>query len=600
MVKTAARLWNIPESEIETNFDPLITLLLDACASELERTHQHINAAQNRLLDRLSEVLLPDVIMNVQPASCIISARSAEAFTDIDPQSSFSVVQSIQPTGAKPYTARLSFTPVGRFRLHPVSLDYMFCGNRVTQFLPQGNRENIYEEGAASANRMVHEFYLAFQPGKELRSLKGLQLFFDMRGHSEAVIFYNSLAGATAFAGDEPLALQHGYADGEQFDLTLEDSLADEGSDYSRKICRQAARIYERHFLHFAADQLPAAGQLPSEWQQRLPQPVLQKIPVDKLIFIKIKLSRPVHQNLLDRLACGINAFPAINRHFNTVNLHTDSRLNIVPLPVTGDFLDLNAVYGPGGQPYKFRVSADALHTEGEAIIRSGGIGKTNSKELRGLISSLIETIRDESAYFSRMSNEFVLSRLKEINRILVRLEDRINVARDNKETLHYLLLKPRTAEETVTAEYWTVNKPEEAHSLKAGSKLTPQVRGLLSTDGCYTLTNTVGARSGLSDKEKQYLLKRKLASGEKIVSAEDVRLLCLQLFGQNLKKAETRKSTQPGQGKQQGFATFIDVALTLHSVQDKEDIEFTRRQAEYLLQENGSFIYPFRVRISS
>jgi hypothetical protein len=599
MLKTAARLWNVSESEIETNFDPLIILLLDACAAELEKTNQNINATQHRLLDRISEVLLPDAIMNVQPASCVLHAASAERYAEVDENIRFSILQQIQQAGAKSYAAEIFFTPVGKFRLLNASLDYILCGKKLVGLSPHGEREILYDEGSAGTNNLVNEFFLAIQPDKALASLKGLQFFFDLRGHSEANLFYDSLRGAKGFMNGQPLALGDSYFLNEQFELSLKDTLEDEGNNYSRKISRQIAWIYKRHFLHVAEEvSAKPAETLPTEWTQLLPEKLIQKLPVDKLLFIKIILSRPLHQHTLDRLVCSINAFPCMNRNLNTVSSKTDSRVNIIPLAVNGDFLDLSSVYGPGGQ-YKFRISADKQGAgEGEAIVRSSSIGKTNSRELRGLIANLIDNIRDESAYFSLMSNDFVLSRLKEINRILIRLEDRISIAKDNKETLHYLLLKPRNPDENVTIEYWTVNKTEESLSIKPGMKLSAYNHALVKPGSVFTLTNSIGAKSGLTEKEKQNLLKRKIASGERIVSSEDIKLLCLQLFSENLKKTEIKKSTHPGKGKTNGFIITIDVLLTLNNPVS-EETEFIRRQLEYMLQENASPVYPFRVMIT-
>ncbi|MBC7829331.1 MAG: type VI secretion system baseplate subunit TssF [Chitinophagaceae bacterium] len=599
MLKTAARLWDVPESEIETNFDPLIILLLDACAAELEKTNQNINATQHRLLDKISEILLPDAIMNVQPASCILHAGSADKHAEVNENIRFALLQQIQQTGTKPYAVEIFFTPVGKFRLFNASLDYILCGKKLVGLLSNGEKEILYDGGTVGSNQLVNELYLAIQPDSALGSLKGLQLFFDMRGHSEANLFYDSLLGAKGLINGQPVALLNGYFNTDQFELNLQDTLGDEGNNYSKKLSRQIAWVYERHFLHVAEDIIvKPAEKLPQEWMQLLPEKLIQKLPLDKWVFIKITLSRPLHQHTLDRLVCSINAFPCMNRNLSTVSFRTDSRLNIIPLAVSGDFLDLSSVYGPGGQPYKFRISADKQDaTEGEAIVRSTSIGKTNSRELRGLITGLIDDIRDESAYFSRMSNDFVLSRLKEINRILIRLEDRINIAKDNKETLHYLLLRPRNPEENVTVEYWTVNKTEEVQSMKPGMKLSAYQHALTKPGSIYTLTNAAGAKSGLTEKEKQNLLKRKIASGERIVSVEDIKLLCMQLFGENLKKTEIRKSTHPGKGKSNGFTTTIDVLLTVNNVQG-EETEFIRRQLEYMLKENASPVYPFRVTL--
>ena len=78
MLKTAARIWEIPEGEIETNFDPLILLLLEACAAELENVGSFISSSQSRLLDRLAELILPEAMINARPASCIMHATPVD------------------------------------------------------------------------------------------------------------------------------------------------------------------------------------------------------------------------------------------------------------------------------------------------------------------------------------------------------------------------------------------------------------------------------------------------------------------------------------------------------------------------------------------
>ena len=37
MLRTASRVWGYSETESENNFDPLVSMLLTACASELEK-----------------------------------------------------------------------------------------------------------------------------------------------------------------------------------------------------------------------------------------------------------------------------------------------------------------------------------------------------------------------------------------------------------------------------------------------------------------------------------------------------------------------------------------------------------------------------------
>lgn len=594
MLKTAARLWEIPEGEIETNFDPLIMLLLETCAAELENIGAGINATQSRLLDRLAELILPEAMINAQPATCIIHAAPVEITASVNDTIRFYTTQRIQQAGTAAYNQDFYFTPIGDFRLLKASLGYMKAGNKYYRFTGNGQKELIHDPGH---NDYSNEIWLALAPDKSLSDLKGLQLFFDMKGHSEANAVYNSLHQARAFIGAEEIGIAPGYFNGAQFELDLEEALSS-GYDYGRKVRRQAAGIYRNRFLYVAGNTAIQPGKVPAGWQE-LPEKALQALQAENMVFIKIELGRTFHQETLDRLFCSINAFPVVNRSLNTMNYRTDTWVNIIPMQIDGCFLDLHSITGSSGNKYKINVSAGNQQVEeGEAIVRSGGVGKTNSREVREIISSLTEAIRDESAYFSHMSNEFVLARLREITRILARLEDQIKIAKDKKETLHYLLLKPAAAGESVTINYWTTHG-SEAHAVKAGTLLTAFNHTITAAKGAYILTNTVGGKSIITEPEKRYILKRQLSSGGKVISAEDVKLLSYQLFGDRLKKVEVKKGIQPGNGVNQGFQRTIDIFLTLAPSQResaKDEVDYLCSELEYNLGLQASPVCPFRI----
>mgnify|MGYP003575329160 FL=1 len=595
MMKTAARLWEIPEGDIETNFDPLIILLLEACAAELESVGAHINASQDRLLDKLAELILPEAMINAQPASCVMQATPVEASSTLSNMVRFYTTQRLQQIGSAAYNQDFYFTPVGNFKILKASLSYLKAGSKFYRVLANGQKELIHDEGTG---HLANEICLAISADKMLSSLKGLQLFFDLKGHSEANLFYASLHNIKTYISGLEVPLGKGFFDADQFELNLEDALKN-GHDYSKKLHRQAAGIYQNRFLHIAND-VATQGKtaIPDNWQS-LPDKTIQTLQAEPLVFIKIELGRYFQQETLDRLFCSINAFPAINRKLNTMNYRTDTWVNIIPMQIDGSFLDLQNITGTSGNAYKINISADTQNVEeGEAIVRSSGVGKTNSREVREIIGSLMEAIRDESAYFSQMSNEFVLARLREISRILARLEDQMATAKDKKEMLHYLLLKPKTAGDTVTINYWTTNG-QIAHQIKSGTLLTAYNHTLTDAKGTFVLTNLAGGKSVISETEKKYLLQRQLSSGGKVISAEDVKLLSFQLFGDKLKKIEVVKGIAPSEGQLQGFRRTIDVHLTLAPLQNeatKEEIAYLCSELTYNLEQNASPIYPFRV----
>lgn len=594
MLKTAARIWEIPEGEIETNFDPLILLMLEACAGELEQVSAGISATQDRLIGRLAELILPEAMLHARPASCIMQASPVEPVALLDSNTRFYTTQRMQQAGTAAYNQDFYFTPIGNCPLLKINHTYTRAGGKYYRSAANGQKELVHDTGQHGLSR---DIWLALSPDKTLTQLKGLQFFFDMKGHSEARALYDSLHQARAYINGVEVPAGTGYSNNSQFDLNLEEALS-AGYDYSRKVQRQIAGIYRNRFLHLNGSPAAGPGELPESWTG-LPDKMIQQLQSEGTIYIRIVLGRMFRQDTLDRLSCSINAFPVINRSLNSLNYRTDTWVNIIPMPTEGGFLDLHSITGSSGNRYKVNTSADGSQVEeGEAIVRNGGVGKTNSREVREIIGSLMEAIRDESAYFSRMSNEFVLARLREITRILARLEDQMKVARDKKESLHYLLLKPATAGESVSISYWTTNGAE-AHAVKAGTVLTAFNHTLTGAKGAFMLTNATGGKAMITEAEKKYILRRQLSSGGKIVSAEDIRLLSYQLFGDRLQEVSVQKGVRPGNGANQGFQRSIDIFLTFATpLQDQpgEEIDFLCAEMEYHLGHQASPVYPFRI----
>lgn len=83
MLKTAARLWGYPDAEVETSFDPVVQLLLEACASELEKISGEVDVSHARLVERLAQIMMPEPITSSQPAYGILHAMATEAVADI-------------------------------------------------------------------------------------------------------------------------------------------------------------------------------------------------------------------------------------------------------------------------------------------------------------------------------------------------------------------------------------------------------------------------------------------------------------------------------------------------------------------------------------
>jgi hypothetical protein len=600
MVNTAARLWGVEESEIEHNFDPLAMLLIEACAAELEKIGHNITESHTRLLDNLAEVILPESLFGAVPASGILQAMPLDNSLDIGTTTAFSLTQKIhRPSTNSTETIDLHFSPIGKFRLFKAELAYMISGNKLFSIKENGSRELVFSPDKLNNS---NEVWLALSAEKMPETLKGLSIYFDLRSNSRANIFYNSLSFAKCFINDIPVQASHGFSHNEGVEIDHKEILLS-GDDHSAKLNRKIGYIYQNRFLQITDTGKVAPGVLPAAWRERFPAEMIKKMEGEKLLFIKIELQQNFQQEVFDVVSCSINAFPAVNKKLNSFNYKTDEWLNIIPIPVTGTFFDLASVKSEKGENYKIRPAAGANNIAvGEVIVRSSGVGKTSSQDVREMINNITETIRDQSAYFGQISNDIILSRLREIGKILTGLEDNMGNATDKKPEFYYLMMRPKKNGEMIFVNYWTTNDAD-ANNIKAGVAVTAVNNTLINSKKSQTLTSFSGGKKSVSESEKKVILRQQLLSGGKIVSAEDVKLLCMQLYGNKLKKVDVQKGVQVSNKAGEGFKRTIDVLLTFSSLVSesmKNEMDNLYFELEFGLQSNASPVYPFRIIINN
>lgn len=596
MIRLAAEHWNLEENEIEANFDPLVILLFDAVAGEIESLGYRIKDIQANLLNELASLMLPQSLLKARPASCILMARPAAESVLLKSETSFSTIARISKAEEPVKEAELNFTPIGEVRLIKASLTYLRAGNHVYQYLQDGKKNARHQDTGRS---MVQEIHFTITTTSEMSSLAGLPLFFDLKGHSEAANFYFALEDAVLTVNNSRVAWQKGFFKNEQYTTTIGD-VFNSDTDYSRKVQKEIAGIYSHQF--FTIDEnAPIISKKPEmpAMLRGLPEKLSEQIDTPNTIFCSLHLPRPFHIEIIERLQIAINAFPVINRKMERIFHKTEKWMNIIPLQLNGTYLDINAIESVNGYQYKLQTAHyDSKAEEGQAIIRAARVSKNSSNDIRNMLKSLLEAIRDESAYFSRTSNDFISSRLHEISRTLTRLEDQVQLSKDEKPAFRYVLLKSKNPGEDIQVSYWTT-APADAAFVKANTGFKPVQHSLVETGSCFSVTPAVGGMEILSDYAQKQMLVRQLSSKGKVISKEDIRLLCYEIFGNPLKNVQVQKEMKVLPGTHNGISRIISIKLTIpKEAYPEEEKLYLVKQLSYRLDLQGSFMFPFEITL--
>lgn len=594
MLKTAARLWGYPDAEVETSFDPLVQLLLEACASELEKISGEVDVSHARLVERLAQIMMPEPITSSQPAYGILHARSAEATTLLKPDQQFF------------YTARngsssrdLFFAPLHQHKLFKGYIRYMAVGNKLFE-----TRENWFKEqilqGFHQPGAPANHLWLALAFDEIPADINGMSFFFDLRNIHQQEMFYHYLLLANCYINDTPLDIKNGYGHSKTQEEEDVDTIMHLAFDTNGRYSQQVLQRYRQHFLTvvntpgapFSLKEQPAPGILRQTFGQEWEK--LEK----ELVWIRIEFPEAVHHSLLEDLFCNINCFPVINKKVNEQSLKLNKYLNIIPLQTQDIFFDVKRVYDLAGNDYHVRNFAAAGEMqEGELVIRSSGIGRFDSREAKEVIAYLIEVIRDESSLFEEVKNDYVTNRMRELHQLIASLEEQLQPD-SNKGNIPYLMVKPKENTDYLFIEFFSTNG-SVANNIRMGSRLQEYGSIQVQPSSITLLTNTQGGKDRLNIDEKINLYRYHLLSRNRIVTPEDIKALCRHIIGNDLKSISITKGVSLQPGTAAGYSRSIDIHITLVKPADKYaagSLHFLKEELLLHLRENSANTFPYRI----
>jgi hypothetical protein len=590
MLKTAARLWGYPDVEVETSFDPVVQLLLEACASELEKISSEVDVSHARLVERLSQIMMPEPITSSQPAYGILHASSNETVTTIQPDHQFTYNNK-----ASQNSRDLFFSPVAQHRLFRGNIRYMAIGGKLFESRDPWFKEQVLQ-GNLLPNTAPNHLWLGLAMDELPENFKGLSFFFDLRNAHQQEIFYYYLPQARFFLDEQELQLQNGYyqsrgAQEEELDMMM--NLAfDTDARYSREILQR----YRRNFLTVNSSFPAKRSAAPEVLAQTFGKDWAKVEP--SVIWIRVEFPEAVHHTLLEDLYCNTNCFPVINKQRNEQSLKLNRYLNIIPLHTADIFFDVKRVYDLGGADYHVRNFTTAGEMqEGELVVRSSGIGRFDSREAKEIIAYLIEVIRDESSLFEEVKNDYVAGRMRELHQLIASLEEQLQPA-SNKGNIPYLMVKPRENAEYLFVEFYTTNGTA-ANNIRMGSRLQEYGTVQVKPNTVTLLTNTQGGKDRLSIDEKINQYRYHLLTHNRIVTPEDIKALCRHILGNELKAVTVTKGVTLLPGNAGGYSRSIDVRITLAKAVDKYTngcLTYLKDELLMQLKEHSSNNYPYRI----
>jgi hypothetical protein len=563
LTRQAAELWGYTEADLD-GFDPLVNLLLEACAVEFEKVGQELHNTQYRLIERLATLLNPDVVDAPHPAHAVAHANAREALVKLPDDAQFAFEP---PSAGRRVTGReLFFSPLQNTRLVGGTVRCLATDSIVWQVEPSGQKR-VVAQAVAPPPAQHRRLWIGLELPTEGIELSDLTFYFDWLNEPRRAAYMAFLPGEQWLLGGTELVPRQGLPEPAAIvgATGMPDGLNAE-YDFLRRAEQHVRALYAPAFVRLNESVGTLSAYVPRLYPTELidaftdPAAELQGL-TQPLTWLEVRFAHALPPEAFDQMLCAINCFPVLNRRLHKVLFRLQPALNLFPLASEEPFLAVRDVYSLSNVPYRSTTLSDLSEGATDTYtLRTHGVGRFDTRTGREALRELLELLRDESRAFTAAGTDFIATILRELDQNLARLEERLDRQRAAEQPVPYLLLRPQNVNDSVYLEYWSSNG-EAANRLAAGSRLRVQ-------DGHYVdevrlLTTTSGGRERPRPEERTHALRRNLLARNRLVTLSDIKAACWAELGSHISAVEVEKGFQTGATPSAGFVRCIRIHLT-------------------------------------
>ncbi|WP_149274978.1 type VI secretion system baseplate subunit TssF [Pareuzebyella sediminis] len=596
MITNAASLWGIPANDIENSFDPLVALLIGACASEIEKLNNETKSSQARIVESIVNLIAPESSKGPNLAYGILYAEPLENIVSINPEYLFSYRREQLRNKTSLKYKDIYFSPVREFNLVNAKIGAIVTRN---VFIDPNSEEEIdMNKQLVDKTLNTSTLYIGISSDLKEIPMKDLSFFFELKGVCEENLFYHHLKNARWSVNNKNIPFVNGLAIADNNRFSRIDAIFENVSDKTNIICEKVLHHYERNYITLCGAGDEGLGESSfQELDDCLKSNDIE--PSGNLRWIKVEFPTIIDHTILEHIRCSLNAFPILNRQLKSFSYSLKDYINILPITCEDHFFDIKSIVNTEGRAYRARNKDISELGEGTFILRSSDISKFNSQKAREYIVHLIDLLKDESASFSFLNNDFLRKNLDQLNQVIARLEQKVDEASSDETLTTYVALKPFEIGEHLLVEYWTTNGSEANH-ITQGAPLALRKGFGINQGSCRLITTTMGGRDELSSQNLIGSARRSL-TGNRIVSKEDIKALCFEIYGDMLEDVEIRRGYQKGIALKKGLVRCVEILLIPSSRDNvkKEEWFTLGTSLKYYLEKNSMSVLPYSIKLS-
>ena len=597
MLKRASKMWGYSELESENAFDPVLELILSACASELEKLRFEQENSRARITERLLEVIFPDEVTGITPSQTLLQLTPIENNVQISRYSHFKAVKRIQnlydPTQVK--TMDIFFSPTLEMKLTTAQVKYLVFGNKILQ-----QESFFYQEEVEYSERNIPsgEFWVGLY-APEVEKLEDLCFYIDINNKEQKEFFNYYLQQVKVFCGEKEYELAEGYNVPTR-NLEYEDIISKNYTNVEA-IYNEVNQFYQGNFFTLKGNIYPEREK--SEYITSFIEENFSnhRIATEKdIVWLRFKFYEVITPKILENIRIALNCIPVVNMYNTKKTKRIKGQLTIYPIIGDNTFLDIDYISDDDGKRYEVKNYQKDSEDNISFVLRRGGVARFDERSALDHLQHTLRLIRDETASFSAIGNDFAIdAELRQIGQNLASIYQNIKKRSLSLNTNPFLIISSMNKEldMSFTFSYWHT-AGEEGNDIKTGVSLECDKSNKTAIKSAITVKPSLGGKRGLSTADKILEYRNALLSRGRIVTIADVKNFAKSHFKHTIKGLEVQKGTKKEVSLKGGFKRTIDIYLNKNKEVDVNATEWEYLKDSFLikLEKASTNIYPYRI----
>ena len=596
MIKRASRMWGYSELESESSFDPVLELLLSACASELEKLRFEQENSRTRITDRILEIIFPNQIVGVVPSQTLLQLTPVENNVQLSRYNHFKAIKKTQniydPTQVN--TKDIYFSPTLEMKLTTAQVKYLLYGNKALQ-----QESFFYQEEIARSERNIPsgEFWIGLQ-ASGVEKLEDLCFYIDVNNKEQKEFFTYYLQQVKVFSEGKEYELVEGY--NVPINSVEYENIITKNYTGIDAIYNEVNQFYQGNFFTLKGTLYPPQGEEKSVATTLLENYFFNHnfMTEKDIIWLQFKFYEVISPKVLENVRINLNCVPAINIRHTEDYKRIKGQLTLYPLMGEDSFLDIDYIADNHKKRYDVKnyLSDDNI----SIVLRRGGVARFDERNALEHLQHLLSLIREETAAFSAIGNEYAIEEeLKQIGQNLASIYQNIKEKNLSLNTNPYLIFSSNNREMDMnfTISYWHT-AAEEGNDIKTGVLLDCDSENKTAISRAITVRPSLGGRRGLTTSDKILEYRNALLSRGRIVTIADVKTFAKSHFKHTIKGLDVQKGTKKEISLKGGFKRTIDIYLNKNKEVEVSETEWGYLKDSFLikLEKSSTNIYPYRI----